>query len=281
MKLGLNGSTTDQCTLEEDIVVADRAGFDILELRTYKLNAYFERHSLEDLAGAFKQSQVQPYAINAIEFFNLKSEGEKEQVLQETEHWCHIASAIDCPYVIAVPSPLTDGVSDEYIIADTVQMLGDMSDIASRYNVNLAFEFIGFDNFSVRTLSMANQIVQVVDRENIGLVVDAYHFYTGGSTLESITQVDQDKLFIFHINDAEDVPTEQLTDAHRLFPGLGVLPLLNMGQALQKIGYDKMMSLELFRPEYWKMEKQDLADESMRHVKNAADKMFARTEANK
>jgi 2-keto-myo-inositol isomerase len=275
VKLGLNGSTTDQCNLEEDIIVAEQAGFDIVEPRTYKIKDYLDRHSLEDLASLYKQAKVKPYAINAIEFFNLKaSADEKDDMLQETEYWCKIASTIGCPYIIAVPSRLTKDVSEQHIIDDTVGMLREMSEIASRYHVKLAFEFIGFDDFSVRTLELANKIITETDRENIGLVIDTIHFYLGDSTIESIKQMEKDKLFIFHINDAEDVPKKEFTEALRLFPGLGILPLNDIGQALNKIGYDKVVSLELFRPEYWRMEKQELADQAFQHVKEATESMF-------
>src|SRR5699024_6088857 len=234
------------------------------------------KHSLEELAALYKQAGVKPYAINAIEFFSLKSSRtEKDKVLQETEYWCKIAAAIECPYIIAVPSRITEALSEDYIINDAVEMLKEMSDIALKYNVNLAFEFIGFEEFSVRTLPLAHKIVTKVDRENVGLVIDAYHFYLGESSIESIEQVEKDKLFIFHINDVEEgIPKEELTEAHRLFPGLGILPLNDMGLALNKIGYDKMVSLELFRPEYWRMEKQYLADQAYHHVKEAAESMF-------
>lgn len=40
MKLGLNGSTTGQCNIIEDIEVASQSGYDLLELRTYKINDF-------------------------------------------------------------------------------------------------------------------------------------------------------------------------------------------------------------------------------------------------
>jgi len=35
-------------------------------------------------------------------------------------------------------------------------------------------------------------------------VIDSFHFYAGGSTIESIDALDAARLFIFHINDAEE-----------------------------------------------------------------------------
>src|SRR5699024_5164208 len=232
--------------------------------------------TVEDLSNLFEDSNVKPYAINAIEFFNLKTtKEEEEKVFQETKYWCKIAKAIGCPYVIAVPSEMNKEMKESEIKRDTIEMLLQMSDIASDYNVNLALEFIGFNIFSIRNLSLANEIVEEINRDNIGLVIDTYHFYLGNSSLESIKQVNKDNIFIFHINDAENLTKENLIEANRIFPGLGVIPLKQIGTALHKIGYNKMASLELFRPEYWKMEKQHLANTALQHVKKTTDYMFS------
>ena len=103
----------------------------------------------------------------------------------------------------------------------------------------------------MQTLDFCNEIVEKVDRKNIGNVLDTFHFYAGNSTFEAIEQMKPEKLFVFHINDAEDLPKENLTDAHRLYPGKGILPIKEIKKRFDKIGYDKMVSIEIFRPEYW------------------------------
>jgi 2-keto-myo-inositol isomerase len=90
-------------------------------------------------------------------------------------------------------------------------------------------------------------------------VIDSFHFYAGGSTTESIEALDANRLFIFHINDAEDLPREKLEDRHRLLPGLGILPLKEIIGALRHIGYDRVASVEIFRPEYWQRDPFQLA----------------------
>lgn len=37
--------------------------------------------------------------------------------------------------------------------------------------------------------------------------------------------VDAARIFTFHLNDLEDVPREAITDAVRVIPGWGVIPL--------------------------------------------------------
>ncbi len=93
-------------------------------------------------------------------------------------------------------------------------------------------------------------------------MIDSFHFYAGGSTIESIEALDPERLFIFHINDAEDLPREELEDKHRLLPGLGILPLPSIIGALKRIGYDRVTSVEIFRPEYWERDPFELAKDA-------------------
>ena len=74
-----------------------------------------------------------------------------------------------------------------------------------------------------------------------------------------IEALDPNLIQIFHINDAEDLPRAQLEDRHRLLPGFGILPLQNMIAAFRKISYDKVASVEIFRPEYWERDPFELA----------------------
>jgi len=91
------------------------------------------------------------------------------------------------------------------------------------------------------------------------VVIDSFHFYAGNSTCEMIEALDPDLIQIFHINDAEDLPRTELEDRHRLLPGLGILPLQQMISSFRKIGYDKVASVEIFRPEYWERDPFELA----------------------
>ena len=114
----------------------------------------------------------------------------------------------------------------------------------------------------MRTLSLADEIVGTVNRRHVGLVLDSFHFHIGGSTIKMIDALDPKRLFIFHIDDAEDLPRDKLTDAHRLLPGLGILPLKEIIAALRRIGYDANASVEIFRPEYWERDPFELAREA-------------------
>lgn len=262
MKLALNGATTMKADLATDIEAASAAGFDCLEIWASKLREFLKARSSTELKTLFDNHSVAPYSINSIERITFRDERGHKNLLSECEETCRLASEIDCPYVVVVPGLLPHGATREDCIVESSRVLEELAEIASRFGIGLAFEFLGQPGCSVQKLDLASEIVERVARPDVGLVIDTFHFYTGGSTIESIDALDPSRLFIFHINDAEELPREQLEDRHRLLPGLGILPLAEIVAALRRIGYDRVTSVEIFRPEYWERNPMDLAREA-------------------
>jgi 2-keto-myo-inositol isomerase len=262
MKLALNGATTMRADLASDIRAASAAGFDCLEIWASKLRDFLKSNSTADLKSLFDEHGIEPYSINSIEHVTFRNAEAHARLLEECEELCRIASEINCPYVVIVPSPLPEDKSQPDVMEESVRVLEELGRISEAHNVALAFEFLGQPGCSVQTLAQASEIVGQLKRSNVGLVIDSFHFYAGGSTIESIDALDARQLFIFHINDAEDLPREQLEDRHRLLPGLGILPLKEITDALRRINYDRVTSVEIFRPEYWERDPSELAREA-------------------
>lgn len=251
MKIALNGATTMHADLSTDIKAASQAGFDLIEIWAAKLREFLKTNSVADLKNLLIENNLEPYSINSIEHITFRNAEDYEKIKAETEELSRIAAEINCPYVVVVPGKLPENAGESEIIEESLKVLNELADIAEKYNVGLAFEFLGQTDCSVQTLDLDKKIIERVNRQNVGLVIDTFHFYAGNSTFEAIETLDPAKLFIFHINDAENLPKEALTDAHRLYPGEGILPIREIKERFDKIGYDRMVSIEIFRPEYW------------------------------
>lgn len=253
MKLALNGATTMRASLETDLQAAKAAGFDYLEIWKAKL----KDKPIAELKELFAESGVPPLSINSIEHITFRSAEEYDRIKQECRELSKIAAAIECPYIVVVPGRLPSGDVD--VVEGSVHVLTELCDIAAEHGVALGFEFLGQRDCSVPTLALADEIVRTAARDNLGLVIDSFHFYAGGSNVSMIENLDPHLIYIFHINDAEDLPRGQLEDRHRLLPGLGILPLCDMVTAFRSIGYDDVASVEIFRPEYWERDPFELA----------------------
>ena len=265
MKIALNGATTMRASLKTDFEAAKEAGFDYVEIWAAKLRKFLHDRTTDELKNLIDQSGVPPLSINSIEHVTFRDANAYKSIKAECEELSRVAAKIGCPFIVVVPGKLPNsGVSRDEVVTESVRVLSELCDIAARHDVALAFEFLGQTDCSVQTLDLAHEIVSAADRPNLGLVIDSFHFYAGGSTIEMIEAVEPRLIYVFHINDAENLPREQLLDRHRLLPGLGILPLRQMIAAFQKIGYDKVASVEIFRPEYWDWDVFELAQKAKR-----------------
>jgi len=87
------------------------------------------------------------------------------------------------------------------------------------------------------------------------ILADVYHLHKGGSGFTGLRLLSAASMQVFHMNDyPADPPREKITDAHRVYPGDGVAPLVPMLRDLQRLGFRGMLSLELFNREYWKQD---------------------------
>jgi 2-keto-myo-inositol isomerase len=252
MKLALNGATTMRADLATDLQAAKTAGFDYLEIWAAKLRNFLKERSTSELGDLFGESGLKPLSINSIENITFRDSQAYDAIRRECEELSSIAETAGCPCIVVVPGRLPKGgASRENVIAESIRVLTELCEISSAHGVSLGFEFLGQTDCSVPTLDLATEIVREVNRKDLGVVIDSFHFYAGNSTFEMIEDLDPNLIQIFHINDAEDRPRAELEDRHRLLPGLGILPLQQMLASFRKIGYDKVASVEIFRPEYW------------------------------
>jgi 2-keto-myo-inositol isomerase len=259
MQLGFHGATSMTSDLQTDVAASAHAGFGALELWASKVDRYLEDHSVADLKALLADNHIAPMTFNSIEFIAFRG-AEFDAVKARCHQLSQIGQAIGCPSIAVIPSPVPRwDVTWAEIVAEHVRALQELSDIASRYGMKLAFEFIGFGPFSVRTPRGAMEIIEKAGRDNIGMVIDACHFHIGGGLLGEISQLDPRRIYTFHLDDTEDMPKEECRDANRVLPGLGVIPLDDICQRLKAIGFDGACSIELFRPEYWEWDPKQLA----------------------
>lgn len=252
MKICFNQATTmKNSTLEKDLELCEKYGYELIEIRLDKLRDYLKAHSVEDLAAFFKESRIKPYAFNALEFIIFRDEAGYKQIKDDLKFLCEVGEKINCKKIVVVPTFDIGGYTKTQIKEESIRSLNELADTAEKYGVKLAYEFVGYPNCSVNTFGQTYDIVKTVNRESVGLVLDCFHFHAMGSKIEDLKNADPKKIFIFHIDDSEDLPVGALRDDKRLWPGEGAVELDAILSTLKEIGYSEMTSVELFRPEYW------------------------------
>jgi 2-keto-myo-inositol isomerase len=221
MQIALNGSTLGPCGLDEELTAAAQAGFELVELRAPKLEG------VSDLGRRLTSRGLRALSINSLE-------GAGERDLREpARRQAAWAAACGAPYVVCVPGRRRDGLEDA---------VAALAEVCRREGAELAFEFMGFAWSAVRTLPAALSVYQGP------VVIDTFHWSLGGSSLEDLRACDPARIALVHVNDAPAEAMERLADEDRVLPGEGTLPLDGFYRTLLGIGYDGVLSLELFSP---------------------------------
>jgi len=169
------------------------------------------------------------------------------------------------------------GINKQYtkeeIDKEAVCVLTELAELGDPYGMRLAFEPIGFADCTVRSIRHAWKIVQKADRKNIGLTLDVFndYLYNGLQDIESIKEIDGEKIFIFHIDDAPVLPLDQYKVNHsdRVLPGAGGLPYRRFIKLLKEQGFDIEASIELFNPTFYMMEPETVIDMCYKKVEEA------------
>ena len=252
MKICFNQATTmKNSTLETDLSYCEKYHYDLIEIRLDKLHDYLTRHTLGELKAFFDAHHIKPFAFNALEFINFRDKKGFEDIMRGLQFCCEAGHIIGCKRVVIVPTFDIGNKTITEIREETVRVIHIMADYAEPRGMTLAFEFVGYPNCSVNTFGQAYDIVKAVDHKSVGVVLDCFHFHAMGSRFEHLEAADASKIFILHLDDSEDLPVGAARDNNRLMPGEGAVDLPRILSTLKRLGYDSMVSIELFRPEYW------------------------------
>ncbi|NGP45456.1 sugar phosphate isomerase/epimerase [Bacillaceae bacterium SIJ1] len=207
-----------------------------------------------------------------------QSDAQFSQDLENLVPQARLAQSLGVDNFTTYVLPSTDWNAAQFM-AKAVSRLKLCAQILKQYDVKLALEFVGPHH--LRTTwkhpfiwSMAQMIdmIEAIDEGNTGLLLDAFHWYTTGGTAEDIRKAGVDKLVHVHLNDARDVPVEDVLDNDRLYPGEGVIDLTTFLQTLKNIGYEGAIAQEILTKEPPSETPEQLAQKS----KEAYDKVFSR-----
>ncbi len=248
MRTCLNTATTRGKPLADDIRLCGECGFAGIEIDTGKLDEFLADRGVSELRALLDDCAVECAGLMAFAF---RPFGDREEQLERIRRYAPICHDLGAEVLLSfIAEPLPEGLAREEAINRAAAATNAYADAAQAAGCRVALEPIGGASF-MATPAEALVIVEAAGHPAAGVMVDTFHAWKSGVGPEDVAQLPGDRVLIVHINDAEDLPPEQATDAHRLYPGLGVLPLEGYLDALRGIGYDGFLSVELFRPEYW------------------------------
>lgn len=264
--------TLEKSDLENDLRLCAKYGYEGIEIRIEYLQEYLKTHTAAQLKQALKENGLTPLALNSVDDINFCTAAQWDAILERFLFACRMCRELDNPYIVVVPT-IFDAMAEkpwEAVFADSVEVLRTLSGIAAPYGAKLAFEPIGNRKWCVRSIRQAVDIIRAVDRDNVGLALDAMNLYSydGLRDMEDLRRIPEGKIFVLHMNDAMGLPLQQLDpEQHRLQPGDGVIPLKHFCEMLLERGYEGPASLELFNPIFSQLPPEQVMEEGYRKTK--------------
>jgi D-psicose/D-tagatose/L-ribulose 3-epimerase len=228
------------CCSIDNIDLLVKTGYDYIEPNLFQIYSMSD----DDFNKAKIKIEASPIKCEAFYCFlpgGLKVVGETydyNRNLNYVEKAICRASQLGC-YVIVIGSGgarrIPDSFSTEKVQEQFVEFLRMVSDVAKEYNITITIEPLRKEetNF-INYVTEARQMAKIVDRENIKILADLYHFYDGNEDLSHLVECAD---LLYHIHIANPVG--------RLYPTL--LDEYKYDQffsKLKEIGYDNRISIE-------------------------------------
>lgn len=267
MILGYNGLTTKYSTLEEDIILSAKSGFEVVELRDYKLHDYLQFHSFKDLRRLLKKNNIEAIALNSMEITS-NTFKDSTEFFKKFEYLVDAAVELSSKYIVVAPMVNEDKTDREILFKDLSVLFKDMAKCAEKKsNVKIGLEYISHPSAMVKNLNEAEQLRKRIDCANVGLVIDTFAFYANGSDINNIYKLNSDKLLMVHFNDSKRL-YGQFEEKDRTYPGEGVAPMKEWLDAFREIGFDGVYTVELIDAGIWGQNTDSVIQKSYETIKS-------------
>jgi sugar phosphate isomerase/epimerase len=258
--------------LVELATIAAKAGYQAIEPWISELDRYVQAGgSLRELGKRIADLGLTvPSAIGFAEWI-VDDPVRRKKGLEEVRRSMVLVHQMGGQRLAAPPAGATQQSID---VQQAAERFRAVLDLGERMGIVPQLELWGFS----RTLSRLGEVMHVAlesGHPKACVLLDIYHLYKGGSGFQGLHLLGSPALQVIHFNDyPADPPRIAITDAQRIYPGDGVAPLKDVVRTLRRMGYQGVLSLELFNRDYWKQDALLVARtglEKMRAVVRAGD----------
>jgi 2-keto-myo-inositol isomerase len=266
----LNTSTIreQKLGLIKEIETAAEAGYDGIEVWIPTMQTYMEGGG--KLADVKKLSEDLGIKIeNAIGFapWIVDDAATRAKAFEQARREMDMLAQIGCPRLAAPPAGATQEPGLDLLAA--ADRYAQLLELGVEMGVIPQLEVWGF-SANLHRLGQTTFVAMESGHPSARILPDVYHLYKGGTDFTALKMLSGQTIEIFHMNDyPANPPRETIADKDRVFPGDGVAPLDQILQTLAASGTPKVLSLELFNPEYWKMEALVAASTGLEKMKTA------------
>jgi sugar phosphate isomerase/epimerase len=272
----LNMSTIREhkLSLVEKIDVAAKAGYGGIEPWTGDLQQFADSGgNLDDLKQRIADHGMTVESAIGFARWIVDDEAERAKGLEAAKRDMDLVRRIGGARIAAPPSGATGEPRLDLLHA--AQRYRALLEAGREIGVTPQLEVWGFSKNLSRLGETAFVAIES-GHPDACILPDVYHIYKGGSDFEGLSLISGAAIHVFHMNDYPDQPSrEEISDAHRVYPGDGVAPIAHILRLLFQNGFQGALSLELFNRDYWKQDPMLVARTGLEKMKASVELALA------
>jgi sugar phosphate isomerase/epimerase len=167
---------------------------------------------------------------------------DRQAVTEGTAHLLELAARAGASSVLAVARELPS-------FDDAATGLGHFCDLAGERGLGVSLELVPFGG--VTNIATFARMLEMVDRDNLGLCLDAWHWHRqrGGPDIPTLRTIPADRIHLLQLDDAAAQPADDLlveTMTARLLPGEGAADIQGLLDVLDEMGASPAVVSEVF-----------------------------------
>lgn len=266
--------------LDATIQLAAETGFAGIDFDIRQAAALVKEHSLDYVHDLFAEADVRPGQWGLPIVWNNDDTWETE--LAELPRLAAVGVALGCTRVATWCPSWSDTRPYDANFEWHVERFRPIAQTLDDFGCRFGIEFLGPKTLRdghtygfIHTLGEMMQLADAIGTGNVGLLLDAWHLFTGGGTLDDLDDIAADDVVTVHINDAPRGKTyDEMLDNQRFLPmQTGVLDLVGFMQKLDALGYDGPVTTEPFNQELNAVAAED-PKAAAQQVSDAMDKLW-------
>jgi sugar phosphate isomerase/epimerase len=246
--LGIRG-----LSLEEAIDLARQSGFAGLAVDPHAVADAVEERGAEAVREEFARAGVRPALFNLPVAW--RDEERWQGDLRDLPRLANAARAIGAERTVTyIPSGSDDRPYDENL-AWNVARLRPIAEVLREAGCRFGLEYVGTTTFRegfrhpfIFTLDGARELIAAIGVDNVGLMLDSWHLFASGGTLDDLQRLRNEDIVVVHVNDAPaGIAWDDQIDTVRTLPlETGVIDLVGFMRTVQGLGYDGPVMPEPF-----------------------------------
>ncbi|MDP2522714.1 TIM barrel protein [Neptunomonas phycophila] len=250
-------------TLQQKLEAASAAGFDGVEIFENDLTQF--AGSAADVRRMANDLNLEIIALQPFRDFEAMPEPYRTQNFYRAQKKFELMHELGTQRLLICSNVSPHVIDDKQRAAADLRELGEL---AKKEGFIIGYEALAWGRY-VADYYDAWDIVKRADHSNVGIIIDPFHMFARGNTLDLLRdEIPIEKIALVQVADAPSLQMDVLSYSRhfRCFPGQGDLPVVELVQTLRDKGFDDYLSHEIFNDEFRSSSPLEKAIDGMRSL---------------